>query len=415
MMKNLNRKWLLSLTILVGLFLMAIPVSADTLGIDVASYQGSTQEYFQNFKSKGAEFALVKLGGRGGGEGSHYQNPKASAQLANAQAVGMSVGGYFWGQFGANQNEARYHAQLAVGDAKRVGLKQGAVIALDYEAGATNNKQANTQAIKTFMQYVKDQGYRVLLYSGAYYLRQYVDVDSIGQDFGTVVWIASYKTTSLQTQPDFNYFPSMNHVAMWQYADNYFGVDGNVDLVDYMSKSKGVTATTPVKPTEPANSNDTSKKYIVQSGDSWWSIANRVGLDMYQLAQLNGKTINDVIHPGNVLKISGKLKNNAQKPQSQTVTYYTVKYGDNLSTIAKRFNTTTWSLQSANGIKNANLIYPGQVLKVSGNSATRSYTVRYGDNLSLIAQRLGVNMWTLAQKNHLANVNLIYPGQYLQY
>ena len=150
-MTKLNRKWLLSLTILVGLFLMAIPVSADTLGIDVASYQGSTQEYFQNFKSKGAEFALVKLGGRGGGEGSHYQNPKASAQLANAQAVGMSVGGYFWGQFGANQNEARYHAQLAVGDAKRVGLKQGAVIALDYEAGATNNKQANTQAIKTFM------------------------------------------------------------------------------------------------------------------------------------------------------------------------------------------------------------------------------------------------------------------------
>lgn len=414
-MNNKFKRATLSLAILAGLFLMAIPVSADTLGIDVASYQGSTQEYFQNFKSKGAEFALVKLGGRGGGEGTHYQNPKASAQLANAQAVGMSVGGYFWGQFGANQNEARYHAQLAVSDAKRVGLKQGSVIALDYEAGATDNKQANTQAIKTFMQYVKDQGYRVLLYSGAYYLRQYVDVDSIGQDFGTVVWIASYKTTGLQTQPDFNYFPSMNHVAMWQYGDNFYGVDGNADLVDYMSKSKGVTATTPVKPTEPANSNDTSKKYIVQAGDSWWAIANRVGLDMYQLAQLNGKTINDVIHPGNVLKISGKLKNNAQKPRTQAVTYYTVKYGDNLSTIASRFNTTTPALQALNGIRNPNLIYPGQRLKVSGQVSARTYTVRYGDNLSVIASRLGSSIWTLKQMNSIGNVNLIYPGQVLRY
>lgn len=411
-MKN---KIILSLTLAVGLFLLLSThaLASQTLGLDVASYQDSTSSYFDQFKQRGAKFALVKLGGRGGNEGNHYQNPKASAQLANAQAVGLSVGGYFWGQFGANVSEANLHAKLAISDAQRVGLRAGSVLALDYEAGATNNKQANTEAIKAFMRTIKSHGYKVLLYSGAYYLRQYVDADAIGQEFGTVIWVASYKTTSLQTQPDFNYFPSMNHVAMWQYGDNFYGVDGNVDLVDYMSKSKGVTATTPVKPTEPANSNDTSKKYIVQAGDSWWAIANRVGLDMYQLAQLNGKTINDVIHPGNVLKISGKLKNNAQKPQSQTVTYYTVKYGDNLSTIAKRFNTTTWSLQSANGIKNANLIYPGQVLKVSGNSATRSYTVRYGDNLSLIAQRLGVNMWTLAQKNHLANVNLIYPGQIL--
>lgn len=411
-MKN---KIILSLTLAVGLFLLLSThvLASQTLGLDVASYQDSTPSYFDQFKQRGAKFALVKLGGRGGNEGNHYQNPKASAQLANAQAVGLSVGGYFWGQFGANVSEANLHAKLAISDAQRVGLRAGSVLALDYEAGATNNKQANTEAIKAFMRTIKSHGYKVLLYSGAYYLRQYVDADAIGQEFGTVIWVASYKTTSLQTQPDFNYFPSMPYVAMWQYADNFYGVDGNVDLVDYMSKSKGVTATTPVKPTEPANSNDTSKKYIVQAGDSWWAIANRVGLDMYQLAQLNGKTINDVIHPGNVLKISGKLKDNATKSQTQTTTYYMVRYGDNLSSIAKRFNTTTWSLQSANGIKNANLIYPGQVLKVSGNSATRSYTVRYGDNLSLIAQRLGVNMWTLAQKNHLTNVNLIYPGQIL--
>lgn len=413
-MKN---KIILSLTLAVGLFLLLSThaLASQTLGLDVASYQDSTPSYFDQFKQRGAKFALVKLGGRGGNEGNHYQNPKASAQLANAQAVGLSVGGYFWGQFGANVSEANLHAKLAISDAQRVGLRAGSVLALDYEAGATNNKQANTEAIKAFMRTIKSHGYKVLLYSGAYYLRQYVDADAIGQEFGTVIWVASYKTTSLQTQPDFNYFPSMPYVAMWQYADNFYGVDGNVDLVDYMTKSAGVVKNTPVKPTEAQNSNDSTKKYIVQAGESWWSIAQKVGLDMYQLAQLNNKTINDTIHPGDTLKISGKLKNNAQKPQTQTVTYYTVRYGDNLSSIASKFGTTVYTLQAANNITNANLIYPGQVLRVTGQVATRSYTVRYGDNLSLIAQRLGVNMWTLAQKNHLANVNLIYPGQYLQY
>ena len=265
------------------------------------------------------------------------------------------------------------------------------------------------------MRTIKSHGYKVLLYSGAYYLRQYVDADAIGQEFGTVIWVASYKTTSLQTQPDFNYFPSMPYVAMWQYADNFYGVDGNVDLVDYMTKSAGVVKNTPVKPTEAQNSNDSTKKYIVQAGESWWSIAQKVGLDMYQLAQLNNKTITTVIHPGDVLKISGKLKNNAQTPQTQTVTYYTVKYGDNLSSIASKFGTTVYTLQAANNITNANLIYPGQVLRVTGQVATRSYTVRSGDNLSVVASRLGSSIWTLKQKNNIQNINLIYPGQVLRY
>nr|DAL20020.1 MAG TPA_asm: Cpl 1 lysin [Caudoviricetes sp.] len=413
-MRKFN-KILISASLASAIFLTPLTALANTLGIDVASWQDSTQNYFADFKSKGAEFALVKLGGRGGGEGSHYQNPKASAQLANAQAAGLTVGGYFWGQFGANQQEAKYHAQLAVEDAQRVGLKKGSVIALDYEAGATNNKEENTNAIKVFLKYIKSQGYKVLLYSGAYFLKQYVDTDAIGKEFGTVIWVASYKTTGLQTRPDFNYFPSMNYVAMWQYADNFYGVDGNVDLIDYMKNSSGVTVDTPVKPTEPGNSNDTSKKYIVQSGDSWWAIANRVGLDMYQLAQLNNKTINDIIHPGDILKISGTLKDNANQNNSNI--QYVVKSGDTLSGIAAKYNTTWQKLASLNGLSNPNYLYVGQQLKVSGSTSINSvyYTVKSGDNLSTIASKLGTTVNSLVSKNNIANRNLIYPGQKLIY
>ena len=128
----------------------------------------------------------------------------------------MSVGGYYWGQFSADKSKAAQMAKMAVSDAKKFGLESGSVIALDYEAGASYSKSANTAAIKVFMNAVKKAGYKPILYSGAYYLKQYVDYESIGKKYGDVLWVASYKTTSLQTKPDYGYFPSMNHVGMWQ-------------------------------------------------------------------------------------------------------------------------------------------------------------------------------------------------------
>lgn len=48
---------------------------------------------------------------------------------------------------------------------------------------------------------------------------------------------------------------------------------------------------------------------------------------------------------------------------------YTVKSGDTLTTIARKFNTTVEALVASNGIKNKNLIYVGQVLNVPGQPA----------------------------------------------
>ena len=391
-----------------GLFLCSQNVQANRLGQDVSSYQLSDFGYMLQRKQLGSEFTIVKLGGSGGFEGEHYQNPKASAQLANASKSGQDVAGYFWGQFGSDRLMAQKMADYAVSDARRTGLKQGAAIALDYEQGASMSSTANTDAIIEFMSAIKDAGYKPLLYSGAYYMKRYVDIERIGKQFGTCLWVASYKTTGLQLAPDFAYFPSMNYVAMWQFADNWHGTDGNVELVSVIKGD--VKNAVAVKPTVTVS----GSYYTIRPGDSWWSIATRHGMDMYQLAQLNGMSINNVIHPGQKIKVKGTIKNGAKPVKNTNISSYVVKPGDSWWSIAAKYGLSMYTLAQRNGKTIYSVIHPGDRLTISGQTS-RTYTVRRGDTLSSIASRLGVSVSSLASRNHISNINWIYIGQRLVY
>ena len=404
-MKN---KIMLGFAICAGLFLCGQNAQANRLGQDVSSYQLSDFNYMLQRKQLGSEFTIVKLGGSGGFEGEHYQNPKASAQLANASKSGQDVAGYFWGQFGSDRLLAQKMARYAAADARRTGLKQGAAIALDYEQGASMSSTANTDAIIEFMSAIKGAGYKPLLYSGAYYMKRYVDIDRIGKQFGTCLWVASYKTTGLQLAPDFAYFPSMNYVAMWQFADNWHGTDGNVELVSVIKGD--VKNAVAVKPTVTVS----GSYYTIRPGDSWWSIANRFGMDMYQLAQLNGMSINNVIHPGQKIKVKGTIKNGAKPVKNTNTSSYLVKPGDSWWSIAAKHGLSMYALAQRNGKTIYTVIHPGDKLTISGQTS-RTYTVRRGDTLSSIASRLVTSVSSLASRNHISNINWIYIGQRLVY
>lgn len=94
---------------------------------------------------------------------------------------------------------------------------------------------------------------------------------------------------------------------------------------------------------------------------------------------------------------------------------HTVQSGETLSGIAAKYGTTYQSLAAINGIDNPNLIYAGQVLKLTGSAAaSKTYTVQSGDTLSGIAAKYGTTYQRLAQINGISNPNVIYPGQVLK-
>lgn len=215
-------------------------VKARSYGVDVASYQSSIVSY------AGAKFAIVKLT-----EGTSYLNPKAGQQIKSAKAHGYYVGGYFYANHSGSVSRARAEAKYAVEKAKALGVPSGSYIADDFEQGSGNNVNgsatANTDAIIAAMQVIKEAGYKPLVYSGAYVLRNRMSISRIIKTFGTCLWVASYKISGRQDYADFNYFPSMDGVAIWQFADNYRGlnVDGNICLVDL--KASSVSSTTKSK------------------------------------------------------------------------------------------------------------------------------------------------------------------------
>ncbi len=80
-----------------------------------------------------------------------------------------------------------------------------------------------------------------------------------------------------------------------------------------------------------------------------------------------------------------------------------------------------WTLAQTNGIVNPNHVYVGQRLTIPGSgcqaaapaASGRVHVVQYGENLTGIAQRYGVNVWTLAKANGMSNLNFVYAGQRL--
>ena len=214
-------------------------VAARPLGIDVASYQSGD---LSAHARSGAKFAVVKVS-----EGTGYRNPKASGQVASARRQNMMPMGYHFATFSASTSAAKREANYAIASAKAVGLNPGSYLACDYESGDGNNinmgKNPTANAIIAFMKKVKDAGYKPLLYASSSVLRNNINTNKVVNAFPNSLWVASYAISGRIDNPNFNYFPSMNGVSIWQFTDNWRGlnVDGNINVLPLSSSGNAVS------------------------------------------------------------------------------------------------------------------------------------------------------------------------------
>lgn len=98
-------------------------------------------------------------------------------------------------------------------------------------------------------------------------------------------------------------------------------------------------------------------------------------------------------------------------------TLYTVMPGNTLWGIANFFGTTVDEIVRANDIENPEFIIPGLVLKIPATippDMPTIYTVRPGDTLWSIARRYSLSVKDIISYNNLSNPNAIYPGQGLR-
>lgn len=187
----------------------------------------------------------------------------------------------------------------------------------------------------------------------------------------------------------------------------------------------------------PAPDRVVVEHYKVKRGDTLFRIAKRFGLSPAELKRLN-RLKSNALKNGSTLVVSHPRAGNAEFARVQdelfgksravaaqkTVSRYKVRRGDTLSSIARKHGLSVKQLASMNGLRSKSHLRHGQVLKVTGKSASTrvasraagkgktkriSYEVRKGDTLFSIGKRYNVTVKQIRNWNNASRS--IRPGQ----
>lgn len=370
-------------------------------GIDVSNWQRNID--YSQVKNSGVQIVYIKAS-----EGTTFKDPYLEQNYSNAKANGLKVGFYHY-LTATSVWQARAQADFfaSVIEGKDVDCK----LAMDYEEFFGEGKIEINEIALAFMKRVKEITKKdVIVYS---------NLNNVKNTFGDDVanegrlWLAYYSNT----QNLINVNSSWTNYIGLQYTSSgqVQGISGNVDKDRF---SKEIFMEDIQEAEDPMNTNIIN--YIVKVGDTLSQIALRYGTTVTEIARLNNIKNVNLIYPGQVLEIITN-SNNSQENQANRI-IYTIRYGDTLSGIAKRYGVSIQNLVNWNNIKNPNLIYAGNTLVVytnsynnsSNNISSNTYVVKRGDNLWNIAIRYNTTVRRLVSLNGIRNPNLIYPGQILK-
>lgn len=144
---------------------------------------------------------------------------------------------------------------------------------------------------------------------------------------------------------------------------------------------------------------DDPNSYVLPTNNLWTSWSGYQYTDNLEISGISDKVDGDIFK--SALFLSEKTNNSAN---------YTVKSGDTLWKISNMYDISIDNLVEINNISNPNLIYVGEVLKISQTD----YIVKSGDTLTAIAQKFNTTVSKIATFNNIENINLIYVGELLK-
>ena len=383
----MNKHKLKALILMVGAIFMAFLMvnlnsqasTSREQGVDWSKFQGNSGVFGYSTD----KFVFSQAGGFYGG--TNIPQTTYNSQVASAKKAGKRVHTYLWDGVGGNMTNAK--AMMAY-YLPRVKTPKGSIVALDYEDGASNSVTANTNAILAQMALIKAAGYTPMLYSGKAYLNAHVNVSAIVRAYGDCLWLAEYPDYLVRTKPDYNYFPSMDGVAIFQFTSTYKagGLDGNVDLTG-ITKSGYTTA---------------SKKQAQVNVKKAQATFKVVKYDQ-----------RGVFYPNRTLAVrytdSDKVSQVATYYKGESVTYNAVIIEHDYVWARYTRSNGLYGFMKL-GVTNG----PAYGKRVTGQPVSHTYyTVKYGDSWWSIAKHNGLSMTKLASKNGKSIYITIYPGQRL--
>lgn len=292
-------------------------------GIDISKWQGNID--FSKLKEQGIDFVIIRCGyGKNILQKDNYfeQNYKGCKQY------GIKVGAYLY-SYCSSIEDSYKEAQncLKIIEGKKFDLP----IFYDLEEKRTSKLGKNnvTNIAKRFCETIEKNGYKAGIYANLNWFTNYINVNELVQ---YKIWLAQW--TTMHTA---NF-----RVDYWQYTSKgqVEGIVGNVDLNNCYDNLENVSQETPIQ-----------KKTNEE-------IANEVIAGKWDKGETRQKLLTEA---GYNYKEIQKIVNNKM---NSTAIYYTVKKGDNLSKIAKQYNTTVNELVRLNNITNPNLIYVNQNLRI---------------------------------------------------
>ena len=299
-------------------------------GIDVSHHNGNIN--WDKVKSH-INFAIIKLGNIGDGR-KFWIDEKFETNYAECQRLGIPVGVYLYCY--ANEiDNANAGAREVIKALNGRKLQLPVYIDMEDTEIKVEGKTKLSQIIHEFNVTIESAGYWAGTYANRDWFNNYITTEARNR-FTT--WIAHYTSGTDKYKGEYD---------IWQNSSNgkIDGVSGNVDT-NYMYRDLIA---------EIGNKSQTSTPQPTKS-----------------IEELAKETINGKYGDGEARKQAlGSLYNEVQAKVNEMLGYnknksitYTVKKGDTLSAIAKKYGTTYQAIASKNGIANPNKIYVGQVLKI---------------------------------------------------